>query len=250
MTRLPQLSVLSYNIHKGFRTGGKQFVLPDIRRLLQETAVDIVFLQEVVGAHERHSQKFPNWPSSPQEVFLAEDVWSEHSYGQNANHQHGHHGNAILSRFPIIDSENIDISTNKRERRGLLHSKLELPDSVIVHACCTHLDLTKRGRTKQLHKLVELLQERIPKDAPLILAGDFNDWTKKLSGPLEKELGLQEAVELTHGKLRATFPAALPILSLDRVYIRGLQVMEAKVLRDRSWKKLSDHVPVQALLRF
>ena len=64
MTRLPQLSVLSYNIHKGFRTGGKQFVLPDIRRLLQETAVDIVFLQEVVlialrGCVTRASSAFP-----------------------------------------------------------------------------------------------------------------------------------------------------------------------------------------------
>lgn len=250
MNQTPQISVLSYNIHKGFRAGGKRFVLHEIRKLLQETGVDLLFLQEVVGAHERHSKRFADWPEISQDAFLAEDVWTERLYGRNANHQYGHHGNAILSRFPLIRSENIDISTNRREQRGLLHAEMKFGEHGIIHLCCTHLDLTKRGRDKQLQRLCELIAERVPENAPLILAGDFNDWTKKLSRPLEKKLHLKEAVELTHGKLRATFPSSLPLLPLDRVYVRGLQVKDAKVLKGRDWKKLSDHVPVKAVLGF
>lgn len=247
MSKSLQLSVLSYNIHKGFRTGGKQFVLHDIRKLIRATGADLVFLQEVIGENSRHSKKISDWPEEAQYEFLADPIWPDHSYGKNAVYRGGHHGNALLSRYPIVKTENVDISTNRRERRGMLLSTITLESGAHIHACCTHLDLTKKGRATQIRHLCKLLYERVPEGEPLILAGDFNDWQKSASAPLEARLGLKEAIQQTHGKLKPTFPSSMPILSLDRVYARGLNVVDAKVLKGKAWRKLSDHVPVQAI---
>lgn len=244
-----QLKVLSYNIHKGFQSLSRKLVLEEIRELLRKTKVDIVFLQEVIGTHEEHSRRIKKWPVMSQYEFLADQIWREHCYGQNSAYQGGHHGNAILSRFPLNDSRNIDISTNRIERRGLLYAGsslgVRLPK---IHLCCTHLNLTKRGRTKQIRHLCKWIGAHVPEDQPLIVAGDFNDWTKKASDPLYRNLGLVEVMESAHKRLRATFPAILPVLSLDRIYVRGMKVVEAHILKGKAWRKLSDHVPVLATL--
>jgi endonuclease/exonuclease/phosphatase family metal-dependent hydrolase len=45
-----------------------------------------------------------------------------------------------------------------------------------------------------------------------------------------------------------TFPAAMPVLQLDRVYVRGFDVHSAQVLHGASWARLSDHAPIVAEL--
>ena len=242
-----QVSVLSYNIHKGFTPGRRQLVLSEIRQLLRQTEVDLVFLQEVLGEHQSHSQTVENWPDVSQYEFLADQIWQDHSYGRNSVYEGGHHGNAILSRFPITHFLNIDISTNRLERRGLLQTEIKAKGRKI-YACCTHLDLTARGRRKQVAQLCSHLNQVVPDSAPLILAGDFNDWSKRISSPFEKQLDLVEVIESTHGRLKPTFPARLPMLSLDRIYVRGFKVIEAQTLKERVWRKLSDHIPVRAVL--
>jgi endonuclease/exonuclease/phosphatase family metal-dependent hydrolase len=76
----------------------------ELRDRLRELSADIVFLQEVQGLHLGHAERHPDWPAQPQHEFLAEDVWGNHAYGRNMVYDHGHHGNAILSRFPILPS--------------------------------------------------------------------------------------------------------------------------------------------------
>jgi endonuclease/exonuclease/phosphatase family metal-dependent hydrolase len=87
----------------------------------------MVFLQEVQGLHERPRRAPRDWPEQPQHEFLAEGVWPHTAYGGNAIYDHGHHGNAILSRFPILASHNQDISEHRFERRGLLHTEIAVP---------------------------------------------------------------------------------------------------------------------------
>lgn len=243
------IKVLSYNIHKGFASGRRKFVLHEIREMLRDTGADLVFLQEVIGENHSHAQKISTWPPIPQYEFLADSVWSEYRYGQNSTYDGGHHGNVILSRFPILESENRDISTNRHERRGILHAVIELQKMrSVFHVSCTHLGLTQRGRSTQLTTLSSWLASKVPSDAPLILAGDFNDWLKTASRILARELNVTEVIEKAHGKLSGTFPARLPILSLDRIYVRGMQIVEARILREKVWRVLSDHVPVLATL--
>jgi endonuclease/exonuclease/phosphatase family metal-dependent hydrolase len=187
------------------------------------------------------------WPSNAQFEYLADSVWQHFSYGKNAIHQNGHHGNAILSRFPIIAHENIDISTSKLERRGLLHAVAQDPESgQQFDLMCIHLDLREFGRQRQLRSICERIDAANDHATPLLICGDFNDWRQKASRVLTEVTGVKEAFTTFQGRHVATFPSFLPVLALDRIYFRGLTVNEARVLRGTPWHKLSDHLPVFA----
>ena len=100
-------------------------------------------------------------------------MWQDYAYGRNAIYDHGHHGNAILSRFPIVSAENQDVSTHRFEQRGLLHCEVALGE-LHLHCLCVHFGLYERGRRRQLSALTERVQRLVPARAPLIVAGDFN----------------------------------------------------------------------------
>jgi endonuclease/exonuclease/phosphatase family metal-dependent hydrolase len=236
------LSILSYNIHKGFSMN-RRFVLDAIKEAIRTTHTDLVFLQEIVGEHSRHSRKTANWPENTQFEFLADSIWTHYAYGKNAVYVDGHHGNAILSKHPIIAWENLDISSNRFERRGLLHATIHplQKDSEPVHAICVHLDLFERGRKQQLKHIINRIQRHVPSEAPLILAGDFNDWRESASPVLCSELGVTEAYLSLHGKHAVSFPTWFPFLRLDRIYLRGFSVLEARCFTEPPWSSLSDH---------
>jgi len=111
-----------------------------------------------------------------------------------------------------------------------------------------HLGLFERERKRQLRLLIEYIHEHIPPQAPLILAGDFNDWRLTAHRTLVQELGLTEAFDSICGAPARTFPAALPLLSMDRIYCRGLTVESANVLSNPNWRWLSDHSALVANL--
>jgi endonuclease/exonuclease/phosphatase family metal-dependent hydrolase len=137
--------------------------------------------------------------------------------------------------------DNLDISQSGHENRGLLHCVLRLPGTgQEIHAICIHLGLREVHRQQQL-RLIEQRISEIPADAPLVVAGDFNDWRQKAD--LSKA-GLKEVFVEVHGKPARTFPARLPLLPLDRIYVRNLKVHNPRVLTTRPWSHLSDHVPL------
>ncbi|WP_412072434.1 endonuclease/exonuclease/phosphatase family protein, partial [Pseudomonas fluorescens] len=116
-----RLRVLTVNTHKGFTALNRRFILPELREAVRSTSADLVFLQEVVGEHERHSSRYNEWPQTSQYEFLADSMWSDFAYGRNAVYPDGHHGNALLSKYPIREYRNLDVSITGPERRGLLH---------------------------------------------------------------------------------------------------------------------------------
>ena len=69
-----------------------------------------MFLQEVLGEHGKHASRYEDWPATSQYEFLADSMWSDFAYGQNAVYPDGHHGNALLSKYPIKASRNLDVS--------------------------------------------------------------------------------------------------------------------------------------------
>ena len=121
-----RFTVATYNIHKGFSYFKRRVVIRELRDRLHGLSADLLFLQEVQGVHDRHAGKFIDWPVKPQHEYIADSVWQEVVYGKNAVYQHGHHGNAFLSRFPIVTHENMDISAHAFESRGLLHCEVNL----------------------------------------------------------------------------------------------------------------------------
>ena len=243
------LRVLSYNIHKGFSSGNRRFVLGKIRESIRKIHADLVFLQEVQGEHEGHRASVKDWPATSQFEFLADEIWPHYAYGKNAVYAAGHHGNAILSKYPILFSENIDVSTNRFESRGLLHVKIALPDEEHpVHAICVHLGLREGDRGLQVRRICERIESHVPHREPVIIAGDFNDWRSRATAPLKTTLGANEAFEQLHGSHARTFPCWLPALKLDRVYFRGLDVKRAELLDGPPWNELSDHAALSVEL--
>ncbi|MDF2489024.1 MAG: endonuclease/exonuclease/phosphatase [Pseudomonas sp.] len=243
VTRVHRLQVLTINVHKGFTALNRRFILPELRDAVRATGADLVFLQEVHGSHQQHAQRHPAWPETPQYEFLADSMWPQFAYGRNAVYPHGDHGNALLSKFPIVSYNNLDVSIEGTEQRGLLHCQLEVPGHDQVHAVCVHLGLREAHRQQQVRLLLELL-DSLPAKAPVIVAGDFNDWRLKADGVLGARL--VEAFGKTCGALARTFPARLPMLRLDRIYLRNATPLSAQVLSNRPWTHLSDHAPLAA----
>lgn len=239
--------VLTVNTHKGFTAFNRRFMLHELRDAVREVSADIVFLQEVQGMHERHPQRVENWPDAPHYEFLADSIWTAYAYGRNAVYPFGHHGNAVLSKFPILRYENRDASVSGPEKRGLLHCAIQLPGQEReLHAICVHLGLRETHRRVQLRMLCDLIQEAVPPDAPLVIAGDFNDWRLSAERHLRDCAGLREVHATAHGRLPRTFPARFPLLRLDRIYVRGVQTHRPMTMPSRPWAHLSDHSPLAA----
>lgn len=244
---MPGLSfrVLTVNAHKGFGFLNRRLILKELREAVRAVAADVVFLQEVLGSHAHHARRFKDWPSTPQYEYLADTIWTDHAYGRNAVYPHGDHGNALLSRFPIRSYVNHDASVGG-EARGLLHCVLDLPGARTLHAICVHLGLQERHRRLQVDRLCRLVERDVPADAPLVVAGDFNDWRMRAHHELCRCANLREVFVTEFGDAAKTFPARWPLLRLDRIYARNAGVHRAVRLPRRPWSHLSDHAPLAA----
>lgn len=261
-----KLRVATYNIHKGVSSIGARPRVLGLKQALTAMDADVLFLQEVQGRHDRLAARHAaNWPEQAQYDYLAGE--SHHAaYGMNAVYDHGHHGNALLSAFPIASWQNQNVSDHAYESRGILHCVIQAPTTE-VHCYVVHLGLFGGSRKRQTQALIEAVDKTSPGDAPIIVAGDFNDWGNQLGDSLRHNLGVAEvfdervAAPSFGAYLRQisgrepkkiqparTFPAALPCLRLDRIYVRGFKVESAQVLCGVPWAKLSDHAPIIATL--
>lgn len=238
---------MTVNTHKGFTALNRRFILPELRDAVRTVGADVVFLQEVLGTHAGHSRRTDNWPDAPHYEFLADTMWPQFAYGRNAVYPDGHHGNAVLSKFPITFFTNHDVSVEGPEKRGLLHCVLGLPGRLAaVHVICVHLGLTEAQRRRQLELLCRMVEAEVPAAAPLIVAGDFNDWRGRAHAILERGARLREVFVHAKGAAARTFPARFPLLSLDRIYVRNADAHAPVVLPRKPWSHLSDHAPLAA----
>lgn len=236
------LRLLTVNIHKGYNAFNRRIVLHELREAVRAVRSDLVFLQEVEGASGYAGAA----AVGAQYEFLADQIWPDHAYGRNVVAGGQDHGNAVLSRFPIVRSHNHDVSLPGAEPRGLLHCVLVRPAGTPeLHVMCVHLGLSEVHRRHQLARLCETVHRDVPADAPLVVAGDFNDWRSRADAMLGPS-GLKEVFCHTNGRHARTFPARLPLLRLDRIYVRGVAACRPLPLPRRPWAQLSDHAPLAA----
>ena len=248
MARSKAVTVVTYNIHKGLSQFNRRLVLHEIRDRLGQLQADVAFLQEVQGKHARNARRHVTWPELGQHEFLTHEG-AHCVYGMNAVYQDGHHGNAIVSRHPIATWENIDVSHHPLESRGLLHCEVQVEGwREPLHCINVHLGLWARSRRFQLEWLGERIRAAVPKSGPLVVAGDFNDWHRRASDYLADELDLYEVFERAEGRPARSYPAQMPVLTLDRIYVRGLHVEGVQRHVGAGWSRLSDHVALAATL--
>lgn len=238
----PSLRVMTVNLHRGFGLLDRRFVLQRLRESVRDVAPDLVFLQGVHGA----SRALARRPDLPYDEILADPIWPAYACGRGAMH-----GNELLSRFPIVRTDNVDFSARRHarapDRCGLLYCALRVPGRRdLLHAVCVHLGPRRRQRARQMQQLCDFVVRRVPAAEPLLVAGDFNDWRERAHPMLRHCAGLGEVFVEAHGRAARTFPMQLPLLRLDRIYTRSVRDQAPLALPARPWAGRSDHVPLAA----
>lgn len=236
------MRIMTLNLHKGFGLFNRSFILPAMRQAIRSVSADIVLLQEVIGEHRGFATRYEDWPLQSQIEFLADSIWPQFAYGRNAVTDNSHHGNAILSKFPINSSYNHNLSVATREARGVLHCQVAWPrHGECLHLCCVHLGLHESERSTQLQMLCEVIEREVPANAPLVIGGDFNDWRCRACALLRARLELVDAFSERLAGPPRTYPVLFPTLRLDRLYARNIKTHNPQVLDGRPWSRLSDH---------
>ena len=241
----PRLRVATYNIHKGVQGLGpaRRLENHNLGLAVEQLDADLVCLQEVRKLNRQAAQRFVRWPELPQAEFLAPEGYRA-VYETNAFTRHGEHGNALLSRWPVVRHRHQDISDHPFEQRGLLHVEL-LVEERPVHAIVVHLGLIKGSRVRQVAQLRAFIEREVPPDEAMVVAGDFNDWGARMRQPMNA-MGL---ADYTSARC-LTYPSRLPLAQLDFVYARHLHPVAVSVPHGRIWGRMSDHLPLVAEFEF
>ena len=241
------LRIVTWNIHKGVRGLGlrKRLEIHNMQAAVAGLHADVICLQEVRRINHKEAERFTQWPSLPQADFLAPPGY-EAVYRTNAFTKHGEHGNALLSRYPVVEHAHEDMSDHRFEQRGLLHATLFIQGKH-VHVIVVHLGLIASSRSRQLAQLSQYIERDIPKNDPLIVAGDFNSpiapmrWAQSALGP-PGAMHHKPLLKALRG--HATFPSRLPLVQLDHVFVRHAQISGIRVPQEPQWARMSDHLPL------
>ncbi len=238
-----RLRVVTYNIHKGVQGLGPRRRLENhnLGHAVEQFDADVVCLQEVRKLHRREASHFHRWPDLPQADFLAPEGYHA-IYRTNAVTRHGEHGNALLTRWPVLGHQHEDMSDHRFEQRGLLHVEVQV-HGVAVHVLVVHLGLIRASRVRQMAQLARFITREVPAGAPLVVAGDFNDFGAVVRRALAP-VGLVSVTAVS----QPTFPSRLPLVQLDHVLVRGLKPLTFQVPQGRIWGRMSDHLPLIAEL--
>lgn len=239
-----EMRVISYNIHQGKTARRQKLSLELLKEAIKGLDADLVLLQEVAG-----SNKPTGGPADIERAYqleaLADEMWPHFAYQKNSLFSGGYHGNAILSRFPIVKWHHLNVTVPGMKKRGVLHGEIAVPGyRNHLHVMAAHLGLLQYERHQQTRKLCHYVAAHIPHSERVILGGDFNDWREHVSKRVEKELSMKEAFLSQDARHARTFPSRMPMLPLDRIYYRGLKLKSAHILKGRPWSQLSDHLPV------
>ncbi len=235
------LRVATYNIHKGVQGIGpaRRLEIHNLGLAVETLDADIVCLQEVRAQNWREAAYFTRWPDLPQAQYLAPDGY-EAVYHTNAITRYGEHGNALLSRWPIISHRHEDMSDHRFEQRGLLHVQV-LAMGRPMHVIVVHFGLIPASRLRQTFQLRRYIAREVPPEAPLLVAGDFNDW-----GTRVRRLLRVDSLRSFEGPRTLTYPSRFPVAQLDHIYARGLHPLSLAAPRGRVWRRMSDHLPLIA----
>jgi endonuclease/exonuclease/phosphatase family metal-dependent hydrolase len=241
------LRIVTWNIHKGVRGMGlrKRLEIHSMQEAVAALDADLICLQEVRRINHKEAAHFTQWPAMPQADFLAPAGY-EAVYRTNAFTKHGEHGNALLSRHPVVTHAHEDMSDHRFEQRGLLHATLAIQGKS-MHVIVVHLGLIAASRQRQLAQLSQYIERDIPKNEALIVAGDFNSpiapvrWAQSNLGIAPAATG-QALLHSLRG--HATFPSRLPIVQLDHVFARRAKVVATHVPVGKEWARMSDHLPL------
>ncbi|MGH8173173.1 MAG: endonuclease/exonuclease/phosphatase family protein [Rhodanobacteraceae bacterium] len=227
---MTELRVATYNVHSGRGVDGR-FRPERISAVIAELRADVIALQEYVSLvrdfdlrdHLMRATGFQMIAMSTMKVGA------------------GDFGNAILSRWPIVDAIEHGLSVGRYEPRGALEVILGRGQQPELRVIATHLGLRDHERRTQLARLIEIVK----RDAklPTVLAGDFN-----IARLQSVAFGACRA-HFGHSHAPRSFPSFAPMLPLDRVWVSPCSALVSVAAHRSSRARIaSDHLPVVATL--
>ena len=216
------LRIASYNVHGCVGTDGRKDAAR-IAAVIRELDCDTVGLQEVDYRLD----------------YIGRCVDMTVIPGLTLVRHDGPYGNALLTRRKILDVRRLELGYGRREPRNALDVDLEVCGER-VRVIVTHLGLFAPERRWQVRRLIELVRETQER---LVVLGDINEWF-----PFSRPLRWFNRL-LGHSVVERSFPSRLPLLALDRVWVRPRPALLAlKAHRSALAAAASDHLPVKAIV--
>ena len=206
--------------------------------VIKSIDADIVALQEVIGA-------------GPASGGHAEEIGAMLGMGwvmAPVRHLRGAlFGNVVLSRLPIRDHAQYDLSWKTCEPRCCQRVDIAMDDDTL-HLYNVHLGTAFLERRYQAGRLSGFVHDKRI-GTPKIVLGDFNEWMRGLATEMLSER-LQSIDLRSHLRRRRTYPGVFPVLHLDHIYYEGtVEVVKLELPRTRLSLMASDHLPLVAELK-
>lgn len=230
-----RITVMSYNIH-AMRGMDKVLDAKRIASVIKKQSPDLVALQEVDMFTERSGKM--------DAIAILEDETGMHGlFMKTFDYQGGEFGNAILSKYPIIEQRSIPLpSRDAYEPRIMMMVSVVVGQNDTVHFYATHLDHHRddSDRAVQMKKIIDTIRNDKYK---VILAGDLN------CEPGSEPLKMLDKILKRCPSEEMTYPADDPYWIIDHIYYseeRGLKDLGLKVIPETV---ASDHRPIMTRFR-
>ncbi len=204
---------------------------PDIINFSESPSESIA--QEIADLLEMHHVRFPsggNWPGT------------------------------ILSKYPIIESENVPLGFERPADLFTRHwgrAVLQLPDGqpLVVHSAHLYPGADPKRRLQEIPAMLAAMQSDLEAGKSMILMGDLNHRPSTQESQLWQQAGWVDTFDVVGKGDGLTINALEPKSRIDYVMAAGplaRQVVESRPLFERAFRlnpadphafALSDHVP-------
>ncbi|MCA8988355.1 MAG: endonuclease/exonuclease/phosphatase family protein, partial [Planctomycetaceae bacterium] len=206
------MRVMSYNIQKGYGGRDRKYDLERTIAVIEHENPDIICLQEV--DHNMNRTRFHDQPK------ILRDHFGYEGYDYQWNHKirDGGYGNLILSRYPLDHVHHVDLKLEHKKVRGAQIAVIATPEGPFM-LVSWHLGLAEKQRHNQVNHFLQHPSFLQHADLPTLIVGDYNDWRNTLDRQQFLPHGFEQVTK--PARQFRSFPAYLPLGSLDKAFVRG-----------------------------
>ena len=242
-----EITIMTYNIHFGVGMDDKV----DLERLAQNILLenpDIVGLQEVENGRIISQ-------GVDMALWLALRLGMYYRFYPAVND--AAFGVAILSKFPIVETNRYDLTSIQLER-VLLHCKLQINATFVLDVFVTHLGLSNENQSRQVQEILAFTDLIT---GPKILMGDFNmnDTNPIINTDIYNKFNDTWRImnPISNEGSFPSYPGPELGNRIDYIFATGYSdIIKSEIITSmidgihEPWEFGSDHLPVVSILKY